>query len=291
MGIPKVSIAIPASIVVDVPGLQMKTYKIGQVGRVAAIYRVEEIYVYPDHNYGKQEGDIELVYQVLLYMETPQYLRKRLFPLSRVLKYAGALPPLNTPHHPTNSLVATLENGEFREGVVVSCGKTGSLIDVGVEKPLRTLALINEGTRGTFRVKKEGEKVSLDPSERSKPTDYWGYRVHKLREQLGTFLKRRGFDLQILTSRSGSPMGDLIEELVPRLQSSGRILLSFGSPKEGLKQILSREGLGLSIADYVLNTVPGQGTSSVRTEEAIHASLATINLLAHWGRIGRAEDS
>jgi predicted SPOUT superfamily RNA methylase MTH1 len=283
MGIPKFCIAIPASMITDVPSLQLKTYKIGQVGRAAAIYRVDEIYVYPDRNYEKQERDIELVHQILLYMETPQYLRKRLFPLSQVLKHVGTLPPLNTPHHPTNNLVAILQDGEFREGVVVSCARTGSLIDVGVEKPLRTSTTISKGTRGTFRIKKEGEEVSLEPSERSIPTSYWGYKVHKIRERLGTFLRRGDFDLQILTSRSGSPIYDVAEELAPRLRSSGRVLLSFGSPKEGLKQILAREGLDLSIADYVLNTIPAQGTSSVRTEEAIHATLAIVNFLAHWG--------
>jgi predicted SPOUT superfamily RNA methylase MTH1 len=94
-----------------------------------------------------------------------------------------------------------------------------------------------------------------------------------------------------LTSRLGSSIDDLIEELVPKLQGSRRTLLSFGSPKEGLRQILLREGLDESVADYVLNTIPKQGTMSVRTEEAIHATLAIINLLIHWRRIGKTEDS
>lgn len=291
MELPRVCIAIPASIVADVPSLQLKTYKIGQVGRAAAIYRVDEIYIYPDYDYRKQEKDIELVSQVLLYMETPQYLRRRLFPLSRVLKYAGTLPPLNTPHHPTNSQVAALKDGEFREGVVVTKGAGGSLVDVGVERVLRTRAEIPKGTRGTFRLRKEGEEVSLESVDRSRPASYWGYRVHGLHERLGEFLKKRAFDLCIFTSRSGLPVIELVKELESRLQNSRRILILFGSPKEGLRQILSKEGLDASIADYVINTIPEQGTLSVRSEEAIHATLAIINVLLNLGRKPKTEDS
>lgn len=291
MELPRVCIAIPASIVADVPSLQLKTYKIGQVGRAAAIYRVHEIYVYPDHDYRKQEKEIELVTQILLYMETPQYLRRRIFPLSHALEYAGTLPPLNTPHHPTNSQLASLKDGEFREGVVATQGTDGSLVDIGVEKLLRTRVDIAEGTRGTFRVRREGEEVSLEPVDRSSPAHYWGYSVYGLQVRLGQFLKKRGFDLCILTSRSGLPVVKLAKELMSRLQNSKRILVLFGSPKEGLKQILSREGLDESIADYTVNTVPRQGTLTVRTEEAIHATLTIINALLDLRKEWKTQDS
>jgi len=34
------------------------------------------------------------------------------------------------------------------------------------------------------------------------------------------------------------------------------------------------------IADFVVNTIPNQGTETVRTEEAILASLATLKVVA-----------
>ena len=96
----KVSIAIPVSIISDVPHLREKTSKVGLVGRAAAIFRVNEIIVYPDNPRVNQAADMDLIATLLAYMDTPQYLRKKLFTLKRELRYAGVLPPLRTPHHP-----------------------------------------------------------------------------------------------------------------------------------------------------------------------------------------------
>ena len=45
----KLAIAIPASTISDTPHLREKTSKIGLIGRAAAIFRVDEIIVYPDN--------------------------------------------------------------------------------------------------------------------------------------------------------------------------------------------------------------------------------------------------
>ncbi|MFQ6118836.1 MAG: putative RNA uridine N3 methyltransferase, partial [Methanosarcinales archaeon] len=55
----------------------------------------------------------------------------------------------------------------------------------------------------------------------------------------------------------------------------------FGSPIKGLDEILSNSSFPLKISDlsdYVINTIPNQGTETVRTEEAIFATLAQLNL-------------
>jgi predicted SPOUT superfamily RNA methylase MTH1 len=281
MRVPRFSIAIPASMISDVPGLQLKTYKIGQVARALAVYCVDEIIVYPDQDYGKQREDMEFISQVLRYMETPQYLRKRLFPISPLLKYAGTLPPLNTPHHPTHRRIAELQDEEIREGFVVSHDKNGSLIDIGMERPLRSSERLTKG-RNTFRVRKDADKeLRLELVDSSEISEYWGYKVVESSQPLGQFIRKGTHDLYILTSRLGLQISDLITEIEDRLKKSRKILIAFGSPKEGLKEILGREGLDQSIADYFVNTVPGQGTLSIRTEEAIHATLAITNLLIH----------
>ncbi len=281
MRVPRFSIAIPASMISDVPGLQLKTYKIGQVARALAIYCVNEVIIYPDQDYGKQREDMKFISQVLCYMETPQYLRKKLFPLSPLLKYVGTLPPLNTPHHPTHRRIAELQNEEIREGVVVSHDNNGSLVDIGMERPLRSSERLTKGRR-TFRVRKYGDKeLRLELVDSSEIYEYWGYKVVESSQPIGQFIRERSHDLHILTSRLGSRIGDLITEIEGRLKKSRKILIAFGSPKEGLKEILAREGLDQSIADYFLNTVPSQGTLSIRTEEAIHATLAITNLLIH----------
>jgi methyltransferase len=53
--------------------------------------------------------------QNLMYLETPQYLRKTLFQKSSALRYAGLMNPLDAPHH----LRAT-EWHAYREGSVIT---------------------------------------------------------------------------------------------------------------------------------------------------------------------------
>nr|NIW13678.1 hypothetical protein [Candidatus Thorarchaeota archaeon] len=49
---------------------------------------------------------------------------------------------------------------------------------------------------------------------------------------------------------------------------------------QGLYAIAVREHLNLDeVASFVVNTIPGQGTETVRTEEALYASLVVLNLL------------
>ncbi|MBA7492716.1 hypothetical protein ES702_03266 [subsurface metagenome] len=154
------SMAIPASIVSDVPHLREKTSKIGLIGRAAAIFRVDEIIVYLDNPRVNQKADVNLIATLLLYMETPQYLRKRLFGLKPDLRYAGVLPPLRTPHHQLNRKMRKLKIGEHREGVVLSKTDVGVLVDIGVEQAavIRNKRL-PVGKRVTVKVKK-GEVIS-----------------------------------------------------------------------------------------------------------------------------------
>ena len=131
----KLAIAIPASIISDTPHLREKTSKIGLIGRAAAIFRVDEIIVYPDNPKANQVRDLDFISLLLSYLETPQYLRKRLFKLEPSLQFAGILPPLRTPHHPVSGKTRDLKVGEYREGVVLSKAKEGLLVDIGVDQP------------------------------------------------------------------------------------------------------------------------------------------------------------
>jgi hypothetical protein len=50
----------------------------------------------------------------------------------------------------------------------------------------------------------------------------------------------------------------------------------------GLHEIAAQEKLTLEeVADFVVNTIPCQGTETVRTEEALYASLAILNTFAN----------
>jgi len=275
----KLSIAIPASLVSDVPHLREKTFKIGLVGRAAAIFRVDEIIVFPDVLGFDQSKEASLIATILSYMETPQYLRKRLFKIRPELQYAGILPPLRTLHHPLINKLKDLTFGEHREGVVVASVKKGSLVDIGVERPV----LISEkgiqiNTRVTVKIVDLGEPPRAVVVSRDKIEEYWGYQVVISNMTLGRLIESRHFNLVVATSKYGVSFLEVMEELVKRWKKSRRVLVAFGAPTKGLYEIVAQESLKLSeVTDFVINTIPGQGTETVRTEEALYASLAILN--------------
>jgi predicted SPOUT superfamily RNA methylase MTH1 len=277
----KLSVAIPASIVSDTPHLREKTFKIGLIGRAAAIFRVDEIIIFPDISSKRQSIEMNLVSKVLSYLETPQYLRKELFNLSPELQYAGALPPLRTPHHPLNRRMRELKVGEFREAFTISTTGVETRIDIGVEQPaiVRKKALPS-GKRVTVKIVKVGEVVEAELANRDDAPSYWGYKVIVKTCSLGELLKTKDYDVIVGTSRYGSPIADVAKEIAGKLSNASRILVAFGAPSQGLHEIVEREKRRLGdLVDYLVNTIPVQGTETVRTEEALIASLAVLNLL------------
>jgi len=276
----ELAVAIPASFVSDVPHLREKTFRIGLVGRAAAIFRVDEVVVYPDQPKIDQRRDTDLIVTILSYMETPQYLRKRLFAIKPELQYAGVLPPLRTPHHPTADKTENLTVGEYREGATVARVREGTLVDIGVEQPL-----LIEGKkpplnkRVTVKVAKLGRKPSVALAKREEIRQYWGYKVTVADVPLGQLTETRRFDLVIATSRRGKPLSAVMNRLEEKWRASRSVLVAFGAPTQGLYEIVAQEKLRLEdIADFVVNTIPNQGTETVRTEEALYATLSTLNL-------------
>ena len=83
-----------------------------------------------------------------------------------------------------------------------------------------------------------------------------------------------------MTSRYGKPLTHVIERLKKQWRKAHKVFLAFGSPKEGLREILKKEKTRIEeVADFVVNTIPQQGTETVRTEEAIYATLAISNIM------------
>jgi len=276
----KLAIAIPASVISDTPHLREKTSKIGLIGRAAAIFRVDEIIVYPDNPKANQARDMDFIALLLNYLETPQYLRKRLFKLEPRLQFAGILPPLRTPHHPVSGKIKDLKAGEYREGVVLSQAKEGLLVDIGVDQA----ALLREkqfavGDRLTLQVVKAGEQVEVQTVNRDDVPVYWGFRVRAEKRPFGQLVTSGEFDLAIATARVGDKFMDVAGEMGKKWESAGKILLGFGAPSRGLHEIAKEEGAELeAIVDFVVNMIPAQGTVTVRTEEALLASLAILNM-------------
>lgn len=106
-----ISIAIPDSSLSDDKTKLDKSRKISEIARACAIFKINTIFVYNENN---DKNDAHLMVTVLKYLETPPFLRKRLFPKINELKYAGVLHPLKIPSHVSpadskKSKLATLE--------------------------------------------------------------------------------------------------------------------------------------------------------------------------------------
>jgi len=279
----KLSIAIPASAIADTPHLREKTAKVGLIGRAAAIFRVDQIIVYPDSRGVDQRRDLDFIALLLNYLETPQYLRKRLFKLEADLEFAGILPPLRTPHHPLSGKTKHLKVGEYREGVVLSETREGLIVEIGVQQP----ALLRQkgfavGNRLTLQIVNIGKQIEVQAANREDVPQYWGYNVQVANRSFGQMVQTGGFDLKIGTARIGDSFMDVASRIGEKWSSSQSVLVAFGAPSRGLHEIVQDEGLKLGeIVDFVVNTVPNQGTATVRMEEALLASLAILNV--HFG--------
>ncbi len=279
--LPSLTLAIPASFTSDIPHSREKTDRVGTIARAAATFRVENIIIYRDKLDEDQSREIEFVTTLLHYIETPQYLRKLLFPSDPVLAYAGILPPLRTPHHPLEKRSSQLKLGEFREGVVTGKRNGGVDVEIGVEIPAFLQQPLSRGSRVTVaitRVSHEGVRVRR--VELSEIRLYWGFRVSYVNPTLGEVIRKSLFDLVVTTSRWGKSLTEGFEEIRERWRCSQNALIAFGSPKEGLNKIMAKEGVDLDeVSDFVVNTIPQQGVKTVRTEEAVWATLAVFNVI------------
>ena len=279
MAAKRLSVAIPAAFVSDTPHLREKTSKVGMVGRAASIFRVNEIIVYRDSVETAQASELDLISTLLSYMETPQYLRKRLFKLEPQLQYAGILPPLRTPHHPLTRTVRELKVGDHREGLVLSKTRDGSLIDIGFDEPALLMGRqFTVDKRLTLRVTRIGEPVEVAIANSREIKEYWGYTISTA-NSLRQVVENDEWDLRIATSKKGVQFGRVSKELSSRWKEATSILIVFGAPTRGLIEIARDEGTRLDeMTDFVINVVPNQGTETVRTEEALLVSLAIMNV-------------
>ncbi|RLG90768.1 MAG: RNA-binding protein [Candidatus Hecatellales archaeon] len=270
-------VALPASTTADIPHLREKTFRLGFIGRTLAIFRVDKVLIYRDK---PENQDFKVMGKILEYMATPQYLRKKIFRLTPELRYAGVLPPLRTPDHPTRRLSSQLFDGEIRKGLVLKSSKKGSFVDVGVEKPVFVRERVKAGkivNLKIFRVNGEikGEIVSLDEIPY-----YWGFSVELVKQSIGEIVKSGKFNLKISTSKYGKPVEEVVDGLREKWLNSKNVLVVFGSSTEGIKEILARENLKPEdVFDFNLNMIKSQGTETVRVEEALEATLAIFNFL------------
>ena len=270
------AIALPSSLTLDVPHLREKTGKVGMIARSMALFRVEEATIYNDRPGRDAEREGKLLEKLLAYQDTPQYLRRALFARDPDLEFAGTLPPLRTPNHPDPSAP---EAGQLREGVVVESGEI-SKINAGLRVPIEIRSRLKPSERVTVRLTRVSPYLEGEIVDPSKLAIYWGFKVTCRNAKLGDLIRGGKQDLTISTSRRGRNIREVMTDLALRWKSSLRPLVLFGSRDEGIAEILSREGNDVgNLADFHLNMIPHQGVETVRTEEAVLATLAVLSLV------------
>lgn len=271
------SVHLPASLVSDSSDLRQKTLKVGGIGRALAIFRVENVFIFKDNDshVSDQGGEIDLVKTLLEYMETPQYLRKGIFPYMEELRFAGLLPPLRTPHHPLQD--ENDEVGDCREALVIDNEEGRSRLNLGLPQEGVIYDKLEQGTRVTVKLKERVESnILVERVDKVDAGDYWGFEVHKSGD-LAQSLSRADADYLVGTSRRGQNLYEGAEGIKSK---EGNTSVAFGGPYQGLFEVCEGQGFDPDdLFDIMVNTIPRQGTQTVRTEEAMIATLAIVNVL------------
>ncbi len=265
----KLSVAIPDSALSDESLKIDKTRKISILARACAIFKIDTIYIYQE---GNKKTDPGLMTMILRYLETPQFLRRRLFPKMNDLKFAGVLQPLKIPSHNTSVNSKKIKTGDIREGIVVS-SKGEKFVDVGINQLIRYYGSnASNGKRVTIKFKEGYPKLSIKDIDKSEVPEYWGYSV-KERANLFSILSEWKGNI-IITSRKGKPISS--EQLSKYTKSDDHTLVVFGSPEKGVHEIIGGRMNKVQNAKS-LNFFPNQATETVRLEEALLGTLAIIN--------------
>lgn len=262
------SIAIPDSSLSDESTKLDKTRKISEFARACAIFKIDTIYVYQDIN---NKEDKNLLVTILKYLNTPQFLRKRLFPKMNELKFAGVLHPLKIPSHITPSNPKKIKKNDVREGIIVSV-KGKKFVDVGINQLVEYFGKEKIGKNITVQFKTGYPDFSVKEITHEEISQYWGYKV-KERGNLFTLLSDWKGNI-IITSRKGKTA---TKEQITKYLKSESTLLVYGSPEKGVHEILGNK-INKVQNSKAMNFFPDQATETVRLEEALLGTLAIINM-------------
>lgn len=281
-----------------------KTALAGHIARACAVFCVDEVIVFDDGQAETRPPEKDgytaftdpnfFLYHLLSYLETPPHLRKKLFPMHPDLRTAGSLPSLDMPHH-----LRSDEYCPYREGAVVRTGVRGSnasgvLVDCGLQQPVFVPVEVDLNTRVTIKLDpaggEDGEAVSPD-APREEAGYYWGYAIRQA-SSLSNVLTEcpydGGYDISIGTSERGCDARELLEAgsesaVTP---SWDHLLVVFGGVA-GLELALDADEALLRtgvhrvemVFDHWVNLVPGQGSRTIRTEEALWIGLTELRQL------------
>ena len=282
------SILIPSSIVDNAQSKELRTYLIGELARTIGIFKISEVIIFHDKLKDNSRDYINYFIKNLQYLETPQYLRKTLFPMSEDLKLSGLMNPLESQHHLRKD-----EWSPYREGCVLDRPVNGeySWVNIGLNKDCKIDQKLPPKTRVTVKLNENNFNNKLKyytgtPVSMSEPYikngTYWGYVVRVCETYKDIFndsIYDEGYNFIIGTSDKGE---NYRTANFSKKKDFKHCLIIFGgiSGIEGM--MIDDEHNNINSTnisknfDLYLNTCMNQGLRTIRTEEAILISLAVI---------------
>jgi len=302
-----VTLAIPGSVLRGAQTRELRSYLVGQIARAAAIHEIDEIVVFVDSAYEASAPDLDKTPSVtccrlLQYLECPAYLRRALFPVHADLALAGALPPLDMPHHMRREDISL-----YREGVVVDnkVSADGCYVNVGLSSEAFLARHLKPGVRVTVELDEPDVGTDTTSSAARGPGNmarkkiptgeavapskprlthgiYWGYQTRLARTFGEIFSEcpyKGGYDMLIGHSVAGKSV-DTLE--APREKSCKHILVVLGGHVGIESCVDADETMATSgrdaetLFDLWVNLCPTGGSKAVRTEELVMIGLASL---------------
>ncbi len=297
----RISVAIPDTSLLDEKGLREKTLKIGKFARTFSIFGVNKIVIYKDPTESRDKSDMFLLRLILEFLNTPQYLRKSLYPMDSNLSYVGLLPPIRAPQHKNKVRPKDVKIGEIRVGVIHDRNSVINkkdrnrftnapkpaidfkkenydlYIDVGLDY---LIPFLGDGINGEKVVVKfvnsYPELKVIRTSGRDLEKLYFGYTLVQV-NSLEEYIKKLEETFVIFTSRNGRSFQTVESQFKESINKFENLLIVFGSPNRGIKEIFINY-YNTKNSMYV-NIFPNQKTQTIRLEEAI---LGTLTLFNHF---------
>lgn len=228
---------------------------------------------------------------ILSYLECPPHLRKLLFSMHLDFRLAGTLPSLDMPHHLRRD-----DRCQYREGVTVSKSETKpgqTFINTGLAQQVYIEDAVPASTRVTVKFSgvpdtpKGALKAEVvDPNApREEAGYYWGYQVRSAKSLSAVLTEspfEEGYDLTFGTSERGIPVEDLTSSSadrkeVPEFKHMLIVLGGLAGLEVAVKADTDLQKMDVktpeALFDFWVNLIPGQGSRTVRTEEALWLAL------------------
>ncbi|KAI0149468.1 DUF171-domain-containing protein [Xylariaceae sp. FL1272] len=296
-----ISIAIPGSVISTCRRDDQRTNIVSHIARALSVFSIDEVVIFDDSppdsratnvDPAMYTGDVDpcgYVDHLLQYLEMPPFMRRTLLPLHPNLKQAGLMASLDIPSHPHQT-----DWLPYCEGVTTSGGTrtgSGTLVDVGRKAPVSIGEDVPPKTRITLRIDESdpsrGEPV--DPATpRTEGGYYWGFAVRRCSSLSAVFEEcsyEGGYDLSIGTSERGLTIQEAFPARKKEPATFNHLLLVFGGPR-GLEYAAENDpslnemgivrGKTKELFDHWINILPGQGSRTIRTDEALFIGLSGL---------------